>query len=287
MTASNAQSGAWRTWTKERLEREYSPSSTVPDIGAEIEGYVRDSAAARAACPPTTVRYGVDPSATIDLFRPPANGPHPTLIYVHGGYWQELSKNESAFMVPALLAHGVAVAVVDYPLAPAVRLPTIIAQCSAACRHVVTEAGPLGLDRARLVVSGSSAGGHLAAMVLGEVAGLAGGILVSGVYDLVPLVGTSVNDALGLDEPAAEPVSPMGRSMAARVPLVLAVGEIETGEFHRQTAEFAERKRGQGHPVAELRAAGRHHFDLPYDLGNAETRLGQLTLSVTLTGGLA
>lgn len=277
---------AWKTWTKERLEREYSPSSIVSDLGAEIEGYARDSAAARAAHPPTVISYGVHPTATLDLFRPEGSGPHATVIYIHGGYWQELSKNESAFMVPALLAGGVAVAVVDYQLAPAVRLPAIIAQCSAACRHLVTEAGRLGLDSARLVVAGSSAGGHLAAMVLGEVGGLAGGVLLSGVYDLVPLVGTYVNDALGLDESAAERVSPMDRPMVAKIPLVVAVGEIETSEFHRQTTAFAERKRTEGHPVMEFRAAGRHHFDLPYDLGNPDTRLGQLTLRLARSRSL-
>ncbi len=280
MTAPSRPSPAWRTWTREHLEREYSPSSTVPDIGAEIDAYVRDSAAARAAHPPLTVRYRADPSGTIDLFRPAGPGPHPALVYVHGGYWQELSKNESAFMVPALLAHGVAVAVVDYQLAPAATLPAIVAQCADACRFLVAEAGRLDLDPARLVVSGSSAGGHLAAMVLGEVAGLAGGVLLSGVFDLVPLVGTYVNDALGLDEPKAEVMSPIGRSMIAPVPLVVAVGEIETSEFHRQTAEFAERKRTQGHGVTAFQATGRQHFDLPYDLGNAESRLGRLTLAM-------
>lgn len=263
MTDPTQSTGPWRAWTTEHLEREYSPSRTVPDLGAEIDAYVRDSAAARAAHPPLTVRYRPDPSGTIDLFRPLGSGPHPALIYIHGGYWQELSKNESAFMVPALLERGVAVAVVDYQLAPAARLPAIVAQCADACRYLINEASSLGLDPARLVVSGSSAGGHLAAMVLGEVAGLAGGVLLSGVYDLVPLVGTYINDALGLDRQTAEAMSPIGRPMVAAVPLVVAVGEVETGEFHRQTAEFAERKRREGHSVTNFRAAGRHHFDLP------------------------
>lgn len=286
MTASDLQAGAWNTWTKERLEREYSPSSMVADIGAEIAGYVRDSAAARAAHPPATVRYGLQPTETIDLFRPEGSGPHPTVIFIHGGYWQELSKHESAFMVPALLAQGVAVAVVDYQLAPAARLPAIVAQCSAACRDLVNDAGQLGLDSRRMVVAGSSAGGHLAAMTLGAVAGLTGGVLLSGIYDLVPLVGTYVNDALGLDEATARSQSPVARSMVSQVPLVAAVGAIETSEFHRQTAEFAARKRAAGHPVAELRAPGRHHFDLPYDLGNPASPLGQLTLSLLQTGTL-
>lgn len=278
--------GAWRAWTKERLEWEYSPSRTVPDLGAEIEGYRRDSAAARAACPPETSRYGSHPTETIDLFRPPGPARFPTLIFIHGGYWQELSKLESAFMVPRLIEQGVAVAVVDYQLAPAARLADIIAQCAAATRYLIAEADTLGLARERIVVSGSSAGGHLAAMVLGEVGGLAGGVLLSGLYDLTPLVGTYVNDALGLDEAAAIRLSPAAQSMRERVPLVVAVGDNETSEFHRQTAEFAARTRSQGHPVAELRAAGRHHFDLPYDLGNPQSPLGKLTIGLTQTGDL-
>lgn len=278
--------GTWRTWTKERLEHEYSPSRTVPDLGAEIERYRRDSVVARAAWPPETLRYGPHLTETIDLFRP--DGPHrfPTLIFIHGGYWQELTKAESAFMVPQLVAEGIAVAVVDYQLAPAARLVDIVAQCSAATRYLIAEADRLGLAGERMVVSGSSAGGHLAAMVLGDVRSLAGGVLLSGIYDLAPLVGTYVNDALGLDESTAASQSPARRSMKDRVPLVVAVGENETSEFHRQTSEFAARARGQGHPVAELRAAGRHHFDLPYDLGNPDSPLGRLALSVTRSGAL-
>ncbi len=276
--------GTWRTWSKEHVEREYSPSRTVPDLGAEIERYRRDSDAARAACPPETLRYGLHATATIDLFRPGGTPRPPTLVFIHGGYWQELTKAESAFMVPPLLAQGIAVAVVDYQLAPAARLPEIVAQSSDAVRYLIAEADRLGLAGDRIVVSGSSAGGHLAAMVLGNVRGLAGGVLLSGIYDLAPLVGTYVNDALGLDASTAASQSPATRMMKDRVSLVVAVGDNETSEFHRQTSEFAARARGQGHPVAELRAAGRHHFDLPYDLGNPESPLGKLTLGVTRTG---
>jgi arylformamidase len=278
---------AWRRWPRAELEREYSPSTTIADLGAEIDGYRAASAAARDTVTPRVVRYGSKPSETLDLFLPTGTGPHPALVYLHGGYWQELSKNESAFMVPALVRERVGVAVVDYQLAPAARLETIVEQCAAACAYLAAEAARVGLDSGRLVVAGSSAGGHLAAMVLGRTDGLAGGVLLSGVYDLRPLVGTYINEALRLDEPAAERLSPLGRPMCRPVPLVIAVGENETSEFHRQTAEFAADRRRAGHPVAERRVAGRHHFDLPYDLGDARSELGRLTLDLVRLGALS
>ncbi len=190
-------------------------------------------------------------------------------------------------MVMDLLREGIGVAVVDYQLAPAARLEAIIDQCAAAANHILGLAADLGADLGRMVVAGSSAGAHLAAMVLGQVDRLAGGVLLSGVYDLRPLVGTYVNDALGLDESRAAAFSPLGRPMRSLTPLVVAVGENETSEFHRQTAEFAADRRSVGHPVVELRAAGRHHFDIPYDLGNARSALGRQSLGLLRRGVLS
>jgi arylformamidase len=277
----------WRQWPRERLEREYSPSSVIPSLAIELEGYARASEAARRAAPPTVVSYGPRPSETFDWFRAPSGGLAPALIYIHGGYWQELSKRESAFMVPPLREQGVGVAVVDYQLAPAARLEAIVDQCAAASRHLLDQAAELGIDPRRVVVAGCSAGGHLSAMVLGRVDGLAGGILLSGVYDLRPLVGTYINDALGLDEGRAWAMSPFGRPMRAPVPLVVAVGDNEPSEFHRQNSEFAADRRAHGHPVAELRVAGRHHFDLPYDLGEVQSALGRVSAGLIHRGVLS
>lgn len=280
-------SDGWRSWPRERLEREYSPSSTIPALSAEIAGYQAASGAARRAAPPITIAYGSRPSETIDWFSPPGPGSHPVLIYIHGGYWQELSKNESAFMVTDLLREGIGVAVVDYQLAPAARLESIVDQCAASANHMLGQAADLGADPGRIVVAGSSAGAYLAAMVLGRVDRLAGGVLLSGIYDLRPLVGTYINDPLGLDESRAAALSPLGRPMRSLAPLVVAVGENETSEFHRQTDEFAADRRSRGHPVVELRAVGRHHFDIPYDLGNARSALGRHSLGLLRRGVLA
>ena len=112
--------------------------------------------------------YGDASRALIDYFPAPATAHRPgLLVYFHGGYWQELSKAESAFLAPAWHAAGFAHAVVGYRLAPAARLPDIVSECRAAVRWLHWRADTLGFDAGRIVVAGSSAGAYLAAACAG------------------------------------------------------------------------------------------------------------------------
>ena len=109
----------WRALPDAEREREYSPSSCIGgDYRPYVQAYVDRSEAARRSHPPETLRYGPGERQTIDLFMP-RNVAHPAvLVFFHGGYWQELSKRESAFAAPQCLSHGIAYAAVDYTLAP-------------------------------------------------------------------------------------------------------------------------------------------------------------------------
>ncbi len=268
-------------------EQQYSPSSMIDSIDTELAAYRSASDAARSKYPPITISYGDHDSETVDLFLPEgrraSSSPTlPTLVYIHGGYWQELTKHESAFMVPGLLAEGVAVAVIDYQLAPAATIEHMIQQCASAVRMVLGSAAQYGLDLSAVVVAGSSAGAHLAAMCAVDV-DVAGFVLLSGIYDLRPLVGTYINDALDLDIERAERLSPLLQSWRPTAPTVLAVGEIETQEFKRQTTEFAHHLTACGVYVRTLSVGDRNHFDLPFDLGRT-SQLFQLTLSLLRQG---
>ena len=66
----------------------------------------------------------------------------PVLVFFHGGYWQELSKQESAFAAPQCLARGIAYAAVDYTLAPKATLSAIVDECRAAVARLA-DVGPL------------------------------------------------------------------------------------------------------------------------------------------------
>ncbi len=257
-------------------EREYSPSSAIGGNYAPfVAQYVARSAAAHASLPVTReLRYGPAPRATLDYFAAPANARRPgLLVYFHGGYWQELSKAESAFLAPAWHTDGFAHAVVGYTLAPAARLPQIVEECRSAVTWLREHADALGFDPGNVVVAGSSAGAYLAAACADAPAGTIRGIVpVSGIFDLAPLIGTSINDALALDTAAADALDLLAAGRAY-CPAVVAWGEIETSEFKRQSRAFATRLVEAGTPCTTLEVPGRNHFDVVLDLGDPATPL--------------
>lgn len=254
----------WRTATDAEVDHQYSPSrfSTRP-IDEYLAEYARLSA----------------PYVGHDTVVPG----RPLLIYVHGGYWQRLSAADSLFNAADASRLGVSLHAVEYTLAPAASLEQIVTECRDDIARVI--------DAARapsVVLAGCSAGAHLAAMCASDQT-LAGridsAVLLSGIFDLRPLVRTPTNDPLGLDNRRAESLSPQ------LLPLhhfprqgMVAVGEHESSEFIRQTADFAGRLWAFGTKVDHGVVAGRDHFDLPYDLLRAETPVGDHVLSV-LTGG--
>lgn len=264
----------WRQLSAEEREREYSPSSC---IGGNYQPYVRAyaelSAAARQAHPPMTIRYGPTERQTLDLFLPEGVARPPVLVFFHGGYWQELSKQEAAFAAPGCLAHGIAYAAVDYTLAPAATLSTIVQECRASIAS---------LNRFdRLVVAGSSAGAHLAAMAaLAADRRMKAAVLVSGIYDLEPLIGTSIDEALGLDAATAARNSPLCQSLKGFPPSLVCWGENETDQFKRQSGIFAEALDRVGAECAAFECPGRNHFDVILDLADPATLLGGRTLDL-------
>jgi arylformamidase len=247
-----------------RRDRDYSPSSLVPDSAAILDRYVEESRKARETVSWKEIAYGDDPMARIDLF--PADGP--LLIYIHGGYWQELDKTDSAFMVPGLHAQGVAVAVLGYGLAPRLDLDAIVAMVRAGVRFLMDTAGSRPV-----YLAGTSAGAHLTAMCLPD-ARVSGTILLSGVYDLEPLLGTYINGAVGMDEATARRNSPL--RLAIEVPpSIVARGEHEPAGFAEQHENWL-----QAHPGESLIVQERNHFDLPLDLGDPSTILGRKVLEL-------
>lgn len=270
----------WRAMDDETRAVAYSPSSALEgSIDPFIAAYVENSKAAYAACPDVrTLTYGSKPGNTVDVALPAgADGPVPLHVFIHGGYWQELSKRESFFPAPDTLARGMAFAAVDYTLAPAASVAEIAEECCAALTLLSGQAAALGIDPARIVLSGSSAGAHLAAMCclnLPPHLRPRGVVLMSGVYELEPLVGTYVNDALGLDAAAAQAVSPALKDLSGFPPALIAWGRQETEEFKRQSRHFAGLLNAAGTSAETLEMAQRNHFDIVEDLANG-TALGE------------
>ncbi|HYD89848.1 MAG TPA: alpha/beta hydrolase [Vitreimonas sp.] len=209
------------------LEQEYNNRARVPESADIIASWARDAAAYRETHPPRVVRYGPGERNTIDVFEA---GAGPAVMYIHGGYWQAVDKSFHSHQARGLNALGVSVAVPSYDLCPYVRIGDIIAQIRAATIAVHRETG------APVIVSGHSAGGHLAACMLATEAHVPAAYAISGIFDLAPLVPTSINAKVGLDAVEAQAQSPLFWPAPKGKTLDAVVGAEESSEFLRQSA---------------------------------------------------
>ena len=280
----------WRTWPPAELERQYDARATVPDIATELKAY-RDASTPMYDLTPCwrDVAYGSGPDETLDLF-PVAGRPEaPLLVFIHGGYWRALHSQDSVFMSQHLTAQGIAVAAINYTLAPQATLAHIVAQCHRAVTWLLKEATPHGVAPQRTVLAGSSAGAHLAAMLLAPgwqaeqgivPLSLHGGVLISGLYDLEPVQQCLPNTWLKLSVQEAKQLSPMLHLPDPRLPLYVTVAEHDTDEFKRQSTDYVAACRAQGNPVNWHMAPQRNHFNIVLDWTDPQSHLFQATLAL-------
>jgi arylformamidase len=230
-------------------EFEYNLRARVPDHEAIFARWARDAEDYRAEMlkrgrAELGLSYGDTPRQFIDLFLPNAGNRTPLALYIHGGYWRAFDPGSSSHMARGLNGRGIAVAVVGYDLCPVVTVSDIIEQIRRACIFLWQR-----FDR-RMLVCGHSAGGHLAAaMVATDWRALypkappdlvPAGCAISGVFDLTPLLGLSMNQDLRLNAQEARRVSPLFWPVASGRALDAAVGDLETDEFKRQSHTMAE-----------------------------------------------
>ena len=214
------------------------------------------------------VRYDDGPRHRVDVFSCARTGA-PTLVYIHGGYWQMNDKEPYAFLGESLLPAGFNLALVEYTLAPAARLDQIVSEVRRGVAWVIEHAKEIGGDPARVYVSGHSAGGHLTAMAMTDPR-VAGGVAISGIYDLEPIRLNYLNEKLGLDAAEEDRNSPIRHLPARAAPLVVTVGLGELPELVRQSEEFAAAWKRSGLRGTYLPVAKHDHFSVLEELARPD-----------------
>ena len=278
-------------------DRQYNARASVQDPLAFIHRYTKDSQAAFAL--PNAVRnqrYSPRPTDVLDIYLPPAQAEQapaaPVFIFIHGGYWRALSKDNSAFMAPALTQAGAIVVVPDYDLAPAVTLDHIVDQMRQAFAWVVRNIAIYGGNARNICVCGSSAGGQLVGMLLAKgwqadydlspSATPASAFALSGLFDLQPLMGTHINAWMHLDDAAALRNSPRfllpDSTTHSQCQLRVACGEFESREFHRQSREYLHAWQARCLPGQWVEAPATNHFDLPLQLADPQSVIHRTAL---------
>jgi len=266
------------------LSREYNARELGPDHPRFFARWAESSAQARSTMTGhLDLRYGDLPGESIDLF-PARKGDGSCMMFIHGGYWRALDKKDFSFLAPAWVDAGVSLAVVNYDLCPRVTMDEIVRQMLRASRWLWLHAEDYGMDQDRLYVSGHSAGGNQAAMLMTALWPVfdarlpkdlwKGGLAISGLYDLRPLLHVDfLQPDLRLDEASALRLSPAFLPPATRAPVMTCVGGAESGEFLRQNALLGERWRGAF--AGDVAMPGRNHFSVMDGLAEQSSPLFQ------------
>ena len=235
----------------EYYSTQYTARAAIPDHPYIFTRWAKESAHVRRTTAALfDLAYGEADGERLDFFPAPRSDA-PLLIFIHGGWWRSLDKSDFSFIAPAYTRAGFNVALINYTLAPAASIADIVRQQLRAMAWLYRHAEAYDFDPSRIVVAGHSAGAHLAAMMMAAVwpaydpalpADLVkGGILMSGIYDLAPVLHTDfVNADLKLTTKDIEPLSPAGMPKAHDAPFITAVGGLESDEFKRQTGLLAQ-----------------------------------------------
>ncbi|MBM1170401.1 alpha/beta hydrolase [Microvirga arabica] len=244
------------------FETEYNNRARVPDHPVHIAGWQRDAAAYReTARSELDLAYGPGQRHRLDLFHPQGgDAGGPVVLFIHGGYWQAFDKSSSSHLARGANMRGLTVAVPSYTLAPAATLAEIIAEIEEAADFIMHRTGR------SIVATGHSAGGHLAACLMARSAPtqhpVRAAMPISGLFDLSPLVGTSINKALGLTIEEAHRLSPLEWAPPSGGSLVAVVGGAESSEFLRQSRVIVGEWGKTGVTTRYHEVPGAHHFDV-------------------------
>lgn len=257
------------TATAAEFEAAYNNRARVPDHPDILERWYAHSQKIVEATPPQTLDYGPSPRQKLDWFDAGAGAP--VAIFLHGGYWQALDRSWFSFVAPPLVAQGISVVIPSYDLCPDVTLGQIINQIRQVVELVRQKTGK------RPFVFGHSAGGHMAAGMLSE-GRVRGALALSGVFDLEPLVHTSLNEALRLDAVLARALSPIhwpapNGSCPGGTSLDCWVGGDESNEFVRQSRSMAAEWGGRGAITRVEIVDGANHFTIVDQLADPASAL--------------
>ncbi len=260
-------------------ESEYNNRARVPEWSEIFEDWKTRSATLRgqAAAADLGVPHGPTPRLILDILWPDTSRTAPVVLYIHGGYWQYSHPRDVSFVAQGLLENGVAVALAGYDLAPDAPLATIINQVRGAAVTLYHR-----INR-RVAVAGHSAGGHLAAALTAtrwhelDVRGpddiVTAGVGISGVYEVAPLVQTSMNDKLRLSQDEAERLSPVFWDVPKDRVFEAYVGGEESAELRRQAHDLAATWAAKGVETSYHAIEGANHFTVVEQMADPRSAL--------------
>ncbi|MDH4092964.1 MAG: alpha/beta hydrolase [Cyclobacteriaceae bacterium] len=258
----------YKGYSQEQLDLQYNNRHHVPDFERHLTYWDDLSRQAEKKHPNIKeIHYGTKSLETLDVF--PSDRPNSkTLIFIHGGYWRTFDKSSFYFVADAFASYGVTTVLVNYPLAPAASMDQIVTSCRKALQFIHRNLVAYNGDPVKIYVVGHSAGGHLAAMLASlNVQPLyedlvQGVCALSGLFNLIPIHLSNLNESLRLDKDTARRNSPTQLLPLKKCAVLLAVGAEETAEFKAQSQELFTQWRRELKSIQHLVLPGLNHFSI-------------------------
>jgi len=258
-------------YDQKALDEQYEQRTWVPHADEIIKRFGVASDAVRMRIgEPRTERYGPAPVETLDIY----GQSEKALVFVHGGAWKRQSKRENAFAAETIVQAAAAYVALDFALLPSATLPEMAAQV---CRGIEWVYRNLATA---IVLCGHSSGSHLAACALTRTDGVKSALLVSGIYDLLPVRLSARNDYVRLDEKLEDEYSPIRHTDRIRCPVTVAWAEHEAAEFYRQSHEFSSALKLAGRLTQAMVGKGLNHFEIVETLADPGSPLGRAALNM-------
>lgn len=263
----------------------WAPNRTAAwERRTDMAELVRDTLGA-----PERHAYGPTDIEQLDVFRAPRAGA-PILIFLHGGAWTRGTAREHGFPAEMFVSAGVTYVVPDFADVTAVQgdLGVLVDQCRRAIAWVYRNAERIGGDRDRIYLCGQSSGGHLASVALitdwaahgvpGDVVKAA--LCISGLYDLRGARLSARSRYVAFTDAIEDGCSAQRHIAAIPCPVTVAYGTLDSPEFQRMGAEFADALAAAGKLATRIVARGYNHFELLETLGNPYGILGRSALAM-------
>lgn len=275
----------WRNLDRAALDEAYNSAAAVANCGAITASWEpRSAAMRRRPDAKLDLAYGPRPRNRIDFIT--CGTPRaPTLVFVHGGYWQMRAKESFAFVAAGPLVIGLNVTLVGYTLAPEASMDEMVAEIRDALDWLAAELPGLSGAPDKLLLSGWSAGAQLAAMTMDHPS-VRGCLAISGIYDLEPMRHCYVNDKLGLYEAMARRNSPLHLQPSTTAPLAIAVGGAELPLMLQQSADYAAARYRQGQPALLREIPGANHFSILDEMERSDGPIVDILRELKTNAGL-
>lgn len=269
----------YKKYNQQELDLQYNNRFHVPDFENYLHRWEELSCEADKKYKIIKdIRYGDKPRECLDIF-PSPNPLSKVLVFIHGGYWQRFDKSSFHFIAAAFADYGITTVLLNYPLAPHASMDEIVNSCFCAINWVAGNIKSYNGDASQLYVAGHSAGGHLAAMLMTDekkqIHGIKGACSISGLFNLIPIQLSNVNDVLKMDKEEAKRNSPYYKEPIASCPLLIAVGGAETDEFIDQSKMISSEWRNKKVPTELLVLPGLNHFSVLDSFCDANSLLHQ------------